>query len=208
MPTSTRVRITRFHVKVDILWAFFSTTNVTQPHVVRQRSTRHMVSRCTKHNSRHDVRRACTMTVTKNPSNKGMLSTTTPRLERARAALKAHVFDNPYTPLSPAVLTAELVNFNGGRVQPQSVNPKHTLIFRVELGGHMVSRRVVTESRGNGALRSKMSTKVHFYSMSSTSHRWTMAGICSQQNCIDPARQRRVALFCGAIYCEVAILLH
>lgn len=33
---------------------------------------------------------------------------------------------------------AELVNFNGGRVQPQSLDPKHALVFRVEIGGHMV----------------------------------------------------------------------
>ena len=33
---------------------------------------------------------------------------------------------------------AELVSFNGGRVQPQSLEPKHALVFRVEGGGHMV----------------------------------------------------------------------
>lgn len=33
---------------------------------------------------------------------------------------------------------SELVNFNGGRVQPQSLEPKHALTFRVEIGGHMV----------------------------------------------------------------------
>ncbi|CAM9832352.1 unnamed protein product [Laminaria digitata] len=34
---------------------------------------------------------------------------------------------------------SELVNFNGGRVQPQSLEPKHALVFRVEGGGHMVA---------------------------------------------------------------------
>lgn len=37
-----------------------------------------------------------------------------------------------------APYTQELVNFNGGRVQPQSLDPKHMLVFRVEIGGHMV----------------------------------------------------------------------
>lgn len=35
-------------------------------------------------------------------------------------------------------IKTELVNFNGGRVQPQSLDPKHALVFRVEIGGHMV----------------------------------------------------------------------
>lgn len=38
----------------------------------------------------------------------------------------------------PVACPTELVNFNGGRVQPQSLEPKHTLVFRVEGGGHMV----------------------------------------------------------------------
>lgn len=41
--------------------------------------------------------------------------------------------------LCPSRNLAELVNFNGGRVQPQSLEPKHMLVFRVEFGGHMVS---------------------------------------------------------------------
>ncbi|CAM9283249.1 unnamed protein product [Ectocarpus sp. 6 AP-2014] len=43
-----------------------------------------------------------------------------------------HIMDGAYK-------IGELVNFNGGRVQPQSLEPKHALIFRVEIGGHMVA---------------------------------------------------------------------
>lgn len=32
----------------------------------------------------------------------------------------------------------ELVSFNGGRIQPRSPDPRHMLVFRVELGGRMV----------------------------------------------------------------------
>lgn len=41
---------------------------------------------------------------------------------------------------------AELVNFNGGRVQPQSLEPKHALTFRVEIGGHMVCNQTLYSS--------------------------------------------------------------
>eukprot|EP00903_Cladosiphon_okamuranus_P006229 g6118.t1 len=43
-----------------------------------------------------------------------------------------HILDGAYK-------IGELVNFNGGRVQPQSLEPKHALTFRVEIGGHMVA---------------------------------------------------------------------
>ncbi|CAM9730136.1 unnamed protein product [Pylaiella littoralis] len=43
-----------------------------------------------------------------------------------------HILDGAYK-------IQEVVNFNGGRVQPQSLNPKHALVFRVEIGGHMMA---------------------------------------------------------------------
>lgn len=49
----------------------------------------------------------------------------------------ATIFPFPFAS-SPALNTQELVNFNGGRMQPQSPDPKHMLVFRVEIGGHMV----------------------------------------------------------------------
>lgn len=61
-----------------------------------------------------------------------------------RTAAVRRVFRPVGSPLCVLALAAayhnqaELVNFNGGQVQPQSLAPKHALTFRVEIGGHMV----------------------------------------------------------------------